>query len=184
VFDKPLNIYQNIYNKTYTAKTLHAAKQISLEVRGGDWLTLNTIEIKRGEGQDAIKLTPGITTWGIPQASYSVQKDGSVKAQALPSGFEEHFEPLGYLKPWKALKKRGGDVIVGEFGVYKSVPHATALAFMKQLLEELEQADIGWAVWDFNGDFGPFDSGRDDVEYENYEGYKLDREMLDLLAAH
>jgi hypothetical protein len=182
VFAKEWNIYQNVYNREYGATTRRAAKQISLEVRSGDWLTLNRIKIVR-DGK-AVELTPGITSWGIPQARYALSAEGALRPTRLPAGFEQHFEPLGYLKPWKALKAAGAEVIVGELGVYKSVPHATALAFLEDLLVQLEGAEIGWALWDFDGEFGPFNSGRSDVSYEKYEGYQLDREMLDLLEAH
>ena len=40
---------------------------------------------------------------------------------------------------------------------------------------------IGWALWNLRGDFGVMDSGRADVEYEDFRGHKLDRRMLELL---
>ena len=41
--------------------------------------------------------------------------------------------------------------------------------------------DIGFALWNFRGDFGILDSGRADVEYEDWHGHKLDRKLLDLI---
>jgi endoglucanase len=38
-------------------------------------------------------------------------------------------------------------------------------------------------MWNLRGSFGPVDSGRDDVAYEEWRGPKLDRAMLDLLRA-
>ena len=46
-----------------------------------------------------------------------------------------------------------------------------------------EEAGWGWAMWNLRGSFGPVDSGRDDVAYEEWHGHKLDRAMLDLLRA-
>jgi endoglucanase len=43
------------------------------------------------------------------------------------------------------------------------------------------EAGWGWAVWNFRGDFGVMDSGRADVAYEDFQGHKLDRKMLELL---
>ena len=34
------------------------------------------------------------------------------------------------------------------------------------------------------GSFGPLDSGRKDVAYEDFRGHKLDRAMIELLRAH
>jgi hypothetical protein len=42
-------------------------------------------------------------------------------------------------------------------------------------------AGWGWAMWNFTGSMGIIDSDRADVEYENWHGHKLDREMLTLV---
>ena len=46
------------------------------------------------------------------------------------------------------------------------------------------QVQYGWAMWNFRGSFGVLDSGRDDVEYEDWHGRKLDRKLLTLLQKH
>ena len=43
---------------------------------------------------------------------------------------------------------------------------------------------MGWALWNLRGTNGILDSERADVEYEDYEGHKLDRKMLDLLRRY
>jgi len=35
--------------------------------------------------------------------------------------------------------------------------------------------EIGLALWEFIGDFGILNSGRTDVEYQDWYGYKLDK---------
>ena len=42
--------------------------------------------------------------------------------------------------------------------------------------------DIGFALWNFKGDFGILDSGREDVDYQDWFGHKLDRKLLDLIS--
>ena len=69
-------------------------------------------------------------------------------------------------------------------GAYKFTPHAVVLAWMQDCLELWEEAGWGWALWEFRGGFGPLDSGRNDVAYEDFRGHKLDRKMLDLLRQH
>ena len=44
-----------------------------------------------------------------------------------------------------------------------------------------KEAGWGWALWNFRGSFGILDSGRSDVDYEQFRGHKLDGAMLDLL---
>ena len=45
----------------------------------------------------------------------------------------------------------------------------------------LAAANIGLALWNFRGAFGVLDSGRADVQYEDWQGHQLDRELLSLL---
>lgn len=75
-------------------------------------------------------------------------------------------------------------VHVGEFGVYNRTPHDVALAFLEDLLALWEAAGWGWALWNFRGPFGVLDSEREDVDYEDWHGHDLDREMLDLLRRY
>ena len=39
-------------------------------------------------------------------------------------------------------------------------------------------------MWNFRGPFGILDSGRRDVQYEEFEGHKLDRKLLELLQRY
>ena len=86
-----------------------------------------------------------------------------------------------YIEPWKALEAKGVGVHVGEWGAYNKTPHAVVLAWMKDILALWKEAGWGWAVWTLRGSFGPIDSQRGDVQYEDFRGHKLDRRMLDLL---
>lgn len=85
--------------------------------------------------------------------------------------------------PWKELEAKGVGVHVGEWGAFQRTPHRVALAWMKDCLELWREAGWGWALWNFRGSFGILDSGRRDVNYEDFRGHKLDRAMLDLLRA-
>lgn len=88
------------------------------------------------------------------------------------------------IEPWKKLEADGVGVHVGEWGCYNRTPHDVALAWMRDCLELWQEAGWGWAVWNLRGDFGPLDSGRSDVTYEDFRGQKLDRKMLELLREH
>lgn len=184
VYNERYKIYQNVYNRRYNAVIDKESKRITLRVKAGDWLTLNRIELRRGGESSTIAITPGISTWGIPQAIYEMAADGRITPVEFPNGHAEEFQNFGYLRPWIRLKQSGHDVIVGEFGVYKETPHDTTLRFLEELLTEFRDADLGWAMWDFDGDFGPFNSGRKDVTYEAYRGYQMDRKMMDLLRRY
>lgn len=89
-----------------------------------------------------------------------------------------------WIDPWKELELKGVGVFVGEWGAYNQTPHPVVLAWMKDQLELWKEAGWGWALWNFRGDFGPVDSKRSDVEYEEVDGHQVDRKMLELLQQH
>ena len=89
-----------------------------------------------------------------------------------------------FYKPWIELVKKGVGVHCGEGGCYNQTPHNVFLAWFNDQLDILTSAGIGWALWNFRGDFGVLDSGRKDVDYEDFNGHKLDRKLLTLLQKH
>ena len=88
------------------------------------------------------------------------------------------------LAQWDATIGNGVFAYIGEFGVWHATPHATALRFMEDLLSVWKERGIGWAMWELHGAFGVMDSERADVEYEDFEGRRLDRKMLQLLQRY
>ncbi len=84
---------------------------------------------------------------------------------------------------WVPLVNQGVPVHVGEWGCYNETPHAAALAWMEDVTSLWREMGWGWAMWNFRGSFGILDSGRDDVDYEDFRGHQLDRKMADLLLA-
>ena len=93
------------------------------------------------------------------------------------SRLEAHYEP------WINLARQGVGVHCGEGGAYSYTPHRVILAWLRDVLEILTTDHIGYALWNFRGAFGILDSGRKDVEYEDWYGHKLDRQLLVLLQS-
>jgi endoglucanase len=87
------------------------------------------------------------------------------------------------IEPWQALERKDVGIHVGEWGAHNRTPHAVALAWMRDCLDLWKEAGWGWALWNLHGSFGVLDSERADVNYEDFRGHKLDREMLRLLRA-
>ena len=67
--------------------------------------------------------------------------------------------------------------MVGEFGAYNKTPHPVALCWMRDYVDLWPAAGWGWAMWNSTGPMGIVDSDRADVEYENWHGHKVAREM-------
>ena len=86
--------------------------------------------------------------------------------------------------PWIELKNSGVGVHCGECGCYNKTPHAVFLAWFGDVLDILTTHGIGYALWEFDGDFGLLNSGRADVAYEDWHGQKLDRKLLELLQKY
>lgn len=89
-----------------------------------------------------------------------------------------------YYKPWIELAKQGVGVHCGECGCWNKTPHDVFLAWFGDVLDILHENKIGFAIWEFAGDFGVLDSGRTDIAYEDWHGHQLDRKMLNLLIRH
>jgi len=74
--------------------------------------------------------------------------------------------------------------MVGEFGCRNKTPHGVTLAWMEHCLKLWKSKNLGWALWNLRGHNGFLDSGRMDVAYEDFNGHKLDRKMLELLQRY
>ena len=89
-----------------------------------------------------------------------------------------------FYKPWIELKERGVGVHCGECGCYNKTPHNVFLAWFEDVIDILTDAGIGYALWNFRGDFGILDSRRTDIEYTDWYGHKLDNKLLELLKKY
>ena len=89
-----------------------------------------------------------------------------------------------FYQPWIELVRSGIGVHCGECGCWKKTPHQVFLAWFQDVLDILTSNKIGYALWNFRGDFGILDSGREDVDYQDWHGHKLDAKLLALLKAH
>jgi hypothetical protein len=88
-----------------------------------------------------------------------------------------------FYQPWIDLKNSGVGVHCGECGAWKKTPHNVFIAWFTDVTDILTSNDIGFALWNFTGEFGILDSNRDDVAYEDWHGHKLDRKLLDLIRS-
>ncbi|OIN56245.1 glycoside hydrolase family 5 protein [Arsenicibacter rosenii] len=127
--------------------------------------------------------TPGIIShykapWAVkdPDQQPEPKWPGQVGNQYLSRQMLETF-----YQPWINLVKQGVGVHCGECGCWNKTPHDVFLAWFGDVLDILSANGIGFALWEFIGDFGILNSKRADVAYEDWHGYKLDRKLLNLL---
>jgi hypothetical protein len=89
-----------------------------------------------------------------------------------------------YYSPWIGLIDKGIGVHCGECGCWRNTPHKVFLAWFEDVISILTGGGIGYALWNFRGDFGIIDSGRKDITYTDWHGHKLDSKLLDLLKKY
>lgn len=181
VYKDEWKIYQNVYDKDYTASIPSHTKRIELAISEGDWLTFSEVEIKPLDGSKSILVLPTNRDWGVKPGTVYLDKDGVLDSLKNSGGTDRAWLKKNNIDPWKALEVQGVGIIVGEWGAYNKTPHQVVLRWMKDSLANWNEAGWGWALWNFRGEFGVLDSGREDVQYEDFEGHKLDREMLKVL---
>lgn len=188
VYVSQWRIYQNVYERLYECGEIPSgAASAAFSNEEGDWLSFNRILLEwRGAGGSPVQaeILPGCLEWGCRQ-------EGAIKFDLSASPFFKFPGSNGgewlwrtCVQPWKDFEAEGSGVMVGEFGAYDRTPHNVVMPWMKDCLENWRKAGWGWALWNFRGSFGVMDSGRDDVQYEDFEGHKLDREMLSLLQSY
>ncbi|WP_346864355.1 cellulase family glycosylhydrolase [uncultured Draconibacterium sp.] len=89
-----------------------------------------------------------------------------------------------FYSKWIDAVKQAVGVHCGECGCWRETPHDVFLSWFEDVISVLAQHNIGYALWNFRGDFGILDSGRKDIEYEDWHGHKLDRKLLQLLQKY
>jgi aryl-phospho-beta-D-glucosidase BglC (GH1 family) len=172
-------IYQNTYDRDYEARIPAGTRRVELALTGGDWLQLSEIGLKRPAApEDKLTLRNG---WDRRPAQVSYRPGVGGNPFAGEAAEDRQWLWNTTIAPWKEAESKGIGVIVGEFGCHNRTPHPVVLAWMEDCLKNWQEAGWGWSLWNFRGSFGILDSGRSDVEYEEFHGHQLDRKMLKLL---
>ncbi|MFO1475265.1 MAG: cellulase family glycosylhydrolase [Verrucomicrobiota bacterium] len=181
---QPWKIYQNVYDRDYTVTLAKPARQLTLQLTGSrsDWLSFDSLRLEM-PGTNTVLLP--LYEDEMPPAIYRAGPGWATLA-SFPPGATRFYDLDHYLSDWKALQARGGRVMIGEFGQSNQTPHRDALGYYEFLLKSFEQAGMGWACWDFDypGGGGPVNSRRAGVDYEELNGFQVDRPMLDLMRRH
>jgi hypothetical protein len=182
--------YQNLFDRDYTATIPAGTKQVRVRVAEGDWLEIGQIGLKPA-GAGAKEATLALKQeWGKKPEPFRYAPGGAPGTPGRGGPFaglavqDRAWLWKTCVAPWKEVESQGIGVMVGEWGVFNKTPHDVALRWAEDCLRNWQEAGWGWAMWNFRGSIGVLDSGRSDVQYEDFEGHKLDRKMLDLLQRY
>jgi len=88
---------------------------------------------------------------------------------------------LAFYEPWREVERRGVTIHIGEFGCYNHTPNDVAMRWFRDLLSVFKELRWGYSLWCFTGAFGIVEHGRSGATYEEVNGYRVDRELLELL---
>ena len=171
---------------------------LTVQVVRGDWAMPLTLRVDGGNGREArlsfganmqtkkgVRWNRRFAGWNAP-TPMPVQKtdgEGATQGRYCDAGMDAIAK--GFIEQWREPIAKGVWCMVGEFGCANHVAHDDALRFIESDLRLFRQLKLGWACWGFIGSrFGILNSFRRDVDYEDWEGAKLDRRMLELLRRH
>ena len=185
VVEKPeWHIYQNIYDRDYTCVIPAGTRQVAILTTSGDWLQLTELGLQDDTAANHREtIATLVSNWkNKPAALHILRKDAdwSISGTDLDRAWLRDT----CMKPWLELQPKGLGVVVGEWGAFNKTPHEVVMHWMEDSLANWKEAKWGWMLWEFRGSFGVLDSQRSDVTYEDFQGMKLDREMLTLLQKY
>ena len=162
----------------------------------GDWCDFRSISYASADGLRSVTLpfyhrfAPPVNFrqrlkgWaGEAKGFFPVCADGTWSPARYRDPGKEYLY-RGVVKAWEAPLANGVFAFCGEMGPENGTPHNIQLALLEDYLQLWKERGMGWAVWQLRGETGVLDSNRRDVDYEDWRGHKLDREMLDLLRRY
>jgi endoglucanase len=83
--------------------------------------------------------------------------------------------------PWREVQAKGVTVHIGEFGCYNQTPNDVALRWFGDLFALYREFGWGYGMWNFDGAFGIVDHGRPGARWEEADGFRVDRDLLELM---
>jgi endoglucanase len=140
---------------------------------------LNVGQSCRGYQPGAISHYQAPWVWKDPSKAPAPVWPGTIDGKLYNREFLEEL-----YKPWIGLLDKGVGVHCGECGCWRNTPHEIFLAWFGDVIDILTKNGIGYALWNFRGDFGILDSGRSDVNYTDWYGHKLDSKLLEMLKKY
>ncbi|WP_026371077.1 glycoside hydrolase family 5 protein [Kallotenue papyrolyticum] len=166
-------------------RAIDAQRPIVIDGLGGGHLAMPELAdlgvIHSGRGYQPMPVSHHGATWWSDHATApapvypGVRWEGRVWDRATLRAFYE---------PWRAVEAAGAAVHIGECGCYNQTPNAVALRWLGDLFGVLREFGWGYALWNFVGPFGIIEHGRPGARYETLHGYRVDRELLDLMLEH
>jgi len=180
-YDQDEEKYEGVYLSLFKFNIPAGTEEVTLTLSSGDWITYGKVAVYT-DGADAepINIIPG-NIWGAGPVPVELADGGFVVSDHPDVDWDSVYR-ADQLEPWIEFKEKYDiGIMVGEWGVYQMAPHDVTLEWMKDMLADWNEYDLGWAMWNFRGSFGVADSERPWAEYEEVDGVEVDTAMLRIL---
>ena len=186
-------ILQGDYLGVETVRVARAVNRLEISLAAGDWCHLTGVRFTAPDGREALlrilprfaparRFAQRFAGFDAPCPFVAEKPADKTPRRYAETGLEWLYR--NNFKPWDDLAAQGTFVMMGEFGAFRACPHDVALAWMEDNLRLLKERGWSWALWNWRGTFGILDSNRADVKYEDCDGHRLDRKMLELLQRY
>ena len=186
-------ILQGDYLGVETVRVARAVNRLEISLAAGDWCHLTGVRFTAPDGREALlrilprfaparRFAQRFAGFDAPCPFVAEKPADKTPHRYAETGLEWLYR--NNFKPWDDLAAQGTFVMMGEFGAFRACPHDVALAWMEDNLRLLKERGWSWALWNWRGTFGILDSNRADVKYEDCDGHRLDRKMLELLQRY
>lgn len=137
--------------------------------------------IHSGRGYEPFHVTHYKAEWVRGGADWPTP---SYPGEVLPGVIKNKDTIRAYYQPWRDVEKQGVKIHIGEFGCYNKLPNELALRWFDDVLSLFYEFGWGYSLWNFKGTFGIVEHGRPGTVYEDYKGFKVDRQLLELLKEY
>jgi len=136
--------------------TVHSYAPFLFTHQGASW-TLPTTATTNVvyPGPPAVPLTPDPACTGDLSTVNWFAAYNTVPEPYNPSGSNAFVAGIEYARDWS--EHFGRPVHVGEFGCYTRAPHNSRVRFYHEMRAALDQARLGWAMWDWKTGFNYWD---------------------------
>ena len=187
---------QGVYCGCWSFDVPSGCGPVEISCVAGDWCDLSRIEYSSVDGVRKVavpfyhRFAPPVN-FNLRLRGWAGEVKGMFPIDAAGRWDERRYRDPGkeYLyrhvvKAWEEPISKGVFSFCGEMGSENGTPHNIQLALLEDYLQLFKERGMGWAVWQLRGETGVMDSNRVDVDYDDWRGHKLDREMLDLLRRY
>ncbi|MDR2600172.1 MAG: glycoside hydrolase family 5 protein [Oscillospiraceae bacterium] len=193
LLNEPPDIGQYGFTRKIHEKVMRRTIQAIRDIDPSRLIVLNGIEgggiaipeladadvIHSGRGYAPYQLTHYKASWAPLEDGYKWIKP--VYPGVMEDEMWDKSALVEYYRPWREVEDMGVEVHIGEFGCYDKTPNDVAMRWFKDLINLYNEYKWGFALWNFAGAFGIVNHGRPGTKYELIDGFKVDRELMELL---